>query len=167
MKLVYGIILLPVIILPAFRCSFKVPYVFCRVCPTECPWGMLRTVIFSGALFLNLFGRFWCTYLCPLGTIQERQARISKWNFKLPSWAGYSAYIVLILTIGIYSLSLAGSSLVGYFEAGYYIFIWKTMFAASAIFATAFFIPMFWCRYMCPVGTIAGICETIRRKNNK
>ena len=164
MKAIYGIIFLPVLILPAFRCSFKVPYIFCSICPATCPWGISRTIIFSAALFMNLSGRFWCSYLCPLGTIQETQTRISKWNLKLPSWAGYSAYIVLVLTIGIYSLSLAGSGQTGYFDAGYYVWVWKTMFIAGAIFTAAFFIPMLWCMYLCPVGTIAGICETLKRK---
>ena len=167
MKLIYGLIFLPVLILPAFRCSFKVPYIFCRVCPTRCPWGMSRTVIFSAALFMNLSGKFWCAYLCPLGTIQKGQARISKWNFKLPSWAGYSAYAALLLTIGIYSLSLAGSGPADRFAAGYYVWVWKTMFAAAAVFTAAFFYPMFWCRYLCPVGTIAGICEALKRKKDK
>lgn len=167
MKIIYGIIFLPILILPAFRCSFKVPYIFCQACPTKCPWGISRAFIFSGALLMNLYERFWCAYLCPLGTIQARQARASKWNFRLPSWAGYSVYIALLLTIGIYSLSLSGSRLTGYFEAGYYILVWKTMFAAAAIFAAAFFYPMFLCRYMCPVSAIAGICEALKKGKGK
>ncbi len=73
LKLIGGIIFLPVLLLPALRCYFKVPYVFCRSCPDKCPWGISRTIFFSTFVGLNLSGRFWCTAFCPLGTFQECQ----------------------------------------------------------------------------------------------
>ena len=70
LKLIGGIIFLPFVLLPAFRCYFKVPYVFCRACPDKCPWGLSRTFFFISFVGLNLSGRFWCTAVCPLGTFQ-------------------------------------------------------------------------------------------------
>jgi hypothetical protein len=162
-KLVYGIIFLPLLILPVFRCCFKVPYVFCRVCPNKCPWGMSRTFIFSAFLTLNLSGRFWCFYLCPFGTFQECQAQISRQNFKVPFRTGFLSYPILLLTVWMYSLTLLGSQIVIYFMAGYYEWVGTTVFIAASILITTFFIPKFWCRFFCPVGIIAELFSGIRR----
>jgi polyferredoxin len=157
LKLVYGIIFLPLLILPVFRCCFKVPYVFCRICPNKCPWGISRTFIFSAFLTLNLSGRFWCFYLCPFGTFQECQVQIAKQNFRLPFRAGFLSYPVLLLTVWMYSLTLLGSQIVAYFAAGYYEWVGTTVFVALSILAAAFVIPKFWCRCFCPVGVIAEL----------
>ena len=164
MKLIYGVILLPVIILPVFRCSFKVPYVFCRICPNKCPWGISRTFIFSAILTMNLSGRFWCFYLCPFGTFQECQVQISKQNLKVPFRIGFLSYPALLLTAWMYSLTLLGSQMAVYFAAGYYVWMERTVFAALAIITAAFFIPKFWCRFFCPVGIIAELTSILRRR---
>ena len=161
-KLVYGVIFLPLLILPLFRCCFKVPYVFCRVCPNKCPWGISRTFLFSAFLTLNLSGRFWCFYLCPFGTFQECQAQISKQNLKLPFPAGFLSYPVMLLTAWMYSLTLLGSQIVTYFSAGYYNWVITTTAVAASILAIAFFIPKFWCRCFCPVGIIADLTGALR-----
>lgn len=155
LKIVYGIIFLPLVLLPVFKCCFKVPYVFCRVCPSKCPWGISRTFILSSFLTLNLFGRFWCFSMCPFGTCQEYQLRFSKKNFQLLHNPGILSYPVLVLTGWMYSLTLLGSSMVAYFEIGYYTWVGSTILVAASIFIIAFFVPKFWCRYLCPVGAIA------------
>ncbi len=162
LKLICGVIFLPLILLPVLRCYFKVPYVFCRICPHKCPWGMLRTFILSSFFTLNLSGRFWCFYLCPLGTFQECQAQISKQNVKLSFRPGLVAYPALILTVGMYFLTLEWPQGATYFSVGHYSWIKITVFTASLIFAAAFFIPRFWCRYFCPVGTIADLISYLR-----
>ena len=163
LKLVFGIILLPLLILPVFRCSFKVPYVFCRVCPTRCPWGISRTFLFSSFLSLNVFGNFWCTSCCPVGTFQECQTQVSKWHLKLPSWISLTSYLALLLTLGMYFLSLSGRAQ-GYFQVGYYEWVGLTVSVAGLIMVAAFFIPKFWCRYFCPVGSIAGLTSSLRKR---
>ena len=45
LKIIYGILFLPVAFFPMLRCYFKVPYIFCKVCPRKCPWGELYTII--------------------------------------------------------------------------------------------------------------------------
>jgi len=163
MKLVYGIIFLPLVLLPVFMCYFKVPYVFCDVCPTQCPWGISRTFVFNTALLLNLSGRFWCVNLCPFGTFQECQTQISKRNFTLPSWVNLSGYAILFLFMGMYYLALLGSGALIYFEIGRYGWVVTTASVALLIIIAAFFIPRFWCRYACPVGTIAKLTSGFSR----
>jgi len=156
-KIVYGIIFLPLVLLPVFKCCFKVPYVFCRVCPSKCPWGISRAFIFGSFLALNLSGKFWCASMCPFGSIQECQAKILKPGRALSFRPTIMSYPVLLLTTWMYSLTLFGSGMVSYFIAGYYTWVWTTMLAAALILAAAFFVPRFWCRNLCPVGAIAGL----------
>ena len=160
---IYGILFLPVLLLPVFRCYFKVPYVFCRVCPHKCPWGILRAVAFPAFLLLNLSNRFWCTALCPFGAFQECQARVSPKRFKLPLWTELFAYVVLLLVTGMYLLVLFGASWAKFFEIGRYAWVEVSAGVAVLILMTAFFIPKFWCRYFCPVGTIAELTSSFRR----
>lgn len=160
---IYGIAFLPVVLLPVFRCYFKVPYVFCRACPHPCPWGILRVTGFPAFLLLNLSNRSWCTSLCPFGTFQECQTRICAKRFALPSWVECSAWILLLLTAGVYLLTLFGSPWTEFFEMKHYAWVETTLWAAAAILVLAFFIPKFWCRYFCPVGTIAEWTAGFRR----
>jgi len=157
LKLIGGIIFLPFILLPVFRCYFKVPYVFCRSCPDKCPWGVSRTFFFSSFVGLNLSNRFWCTAVCPVGTFQEFQAQLSKKHFKLFSWLSWLAYIILFLFFSMYFLTFFGSSLVRFFENEGYAWTAVSVSAAVLIVAAAFFIPRFWCRYLCPIGSIAEL----------
>jgi len=163
LKPVFGIILLPLVLLPVFRCWFKVPYIFCDACPAKCPWGISRIFLFNTAILLNLPGKFWCGNLCPLGTLQEYQAKISKQNFKLPYWTNVSAYAILLLFFVMYYLALSGSRALAFFEIGRYGWVTITAFAGSLILLAAFFIPRFWCRYACPVGTIAKLTSGLLR----
>lgn len=166
LKWIYGIFSLPVLLLPVFRCYFKVPYVFCRVCPNKCPWGILRSVAFPAFLLLNLSNRFWCVALCPLGTFQECQAQISPKRFKFPLWTELFAYLILILVTGMYLLTLFGSPWAEWFEMGRYAWVEVSVGAAIAVLFAAFFIPKFFCRYFCPVGTIAEVTEMFKRSKS-
>ena len=166
LKWVYGILFLPVLLLPIFQCYFKVPYVFCRVCPHKCPWGILRSVAFPAFLLLNLSNKFWCTALCPLGTFQECQVQISPKRFKLPLWIELSAYVVLLLVTGMYLLTLFGSPWVKLFEMRRYAWAEVSVGVAIVVLAAAFFIPKFWCRYFCPVGTINEVISSFRHSKS-
>lgn len=167
LKLIGGIMFLPVLLLPVFRCYFKVPYVFCRACPDKCPWGLSRTFFFSTFVGLNLSGRFWCTAVCPVGTFQECQARFSKKHLNLFSWLSALAYIILFLTAWLYLLTFFGSSWIESFEKGGYSWATVSLAAAVLMLATAFFIPKFWCRYFCPIGTIAELGSWFKHLFNK
>ena len=162
LKWIYGSIFLPVLLLPVFSCYFKVPYVFCRVCPNRCPWGMLRTFVFSSFILLNLSEKFWCSSLCPLGTLQEGQIGFSRKSFKLSAWMTALMYVVLFLVAGMYLLTLSESRWTEFFNLGRYAWVGGTALAALGIFVVSFFVPKFWCRYLCPVGAIAELSLHLR-----
>jgi polyferredoxin len=163
LKLIGGIIFLPVLLLPVLRCYFKVPYVFCRSCPDKCPWGISRTFFFSTFVGINLSGRFWCTTFCPFGTFQECQTQISNKHFK-PFWKlGVSSYVILFLVTGMYFLTFFGLQWVGLFELGEYTWAVVSVSAAVLIIVLAFFVTKPWCRYICPIGTIAELTFRVKR----
>ncbi len=171
LKLIGGIIFLPVLLLPALRCYFKVPYVFCRSCPDKCPWGISRTIFFSTFVGLNLSGRFWCTAFCPFGTFQECQTQISNKHFK-PFWQiGLSSYVILFLVIGMYFLTFFGLRRgIGLFELEEYTWAVVSVSVAVLIIGLAFFVAKPWCRYICPIGTIAELSfklKNLLRFNNQ
>jgi polyferredoxin len=164
LKLIYGIIFLPLVLLPFLRCSFRVPFVFCSICPTKCPWGISRGFMVNSFIALNLFGKSWCSGYCPLGTYQECQSQISKRHFKLPLWGNALPYVILAFAGGLYVLTLVKPRAALSFLNGYYEWVGATAAIATAIFLLAFFIPKFWCRYFCPIGAIAQI--TLRRTHS-
>lgn len=72
---------------PIFRCFFKVPYVFCHVCPRQCVFGYFRPYLVPAALLMNLRARHWCHHACPVGSLLQCQGggrRPPRWLVALP-----------------------------------------------------------------------------------
>ena len=125
---------------------------------------MLRTFAFSSFILLNLSGKFWCSGLCPFGAFQESQAAFLKQNFKLPAWTTVLVYIVLAVVAGMYLLTLFAPRWTEFFDLGRYAWVGGTALAALGVLAVSFFIPKFWCRYLCPVGAIAELSSNLKAK---
>ena len=60
--------------LPIFRCYFKIPYIFCHVCPRKCVFGIIRPYLIPAMLLMNIRKNTWCFHLCPIGTLQDTQS---------------------------------------------------------------------------------------------
>ncbi|MDP7140855.1 MAG: 4Fe-4S binding protein [Candidatus Woesearchaeota archaeon] len=157
LKIIYGLIFLPAVVLPLFKCYFKVPYILCRACPKKCPWGELVPFIVPSFLVLNLDRRFWCFKLCPFGTLQDYQSKVSKKRIKLPGWLKNLRYLVLLFTaIVVLSLIFKPDFYFGLF-IGTYEFYLITALVSLVIFILAFFIPRLWCNYFCPIGCVGDL----------
>jgi len=164
LKVIYGLLFLPAAIIPLFRCYFKIPYIFCKACPRKCPWGELRPIIIPSFLLLNLDRRFWCFRLCPFGTMQDYQSRISKIRIKLPKWLFYFRYLFLLFTITVILLVIFNQNFYLLFFKGDFHFVLGTFVAALIIFILAFFIPRFWCNYFCPIGSFGDLALKVENK---
>jgi hypothetical protein len=164
MKVIFGILFFPAVIFPIFKCYFKVPYIFCRRCPKRCPWGLLRPVLFPSILLLNLDKRFWCYNMCPLGTLQDYQNGIINKKIVLPKCLINIRYLFLALTfflaIKIWSNLHSGEF---FFKFTHNFYIWS-FGIAIIIFFIGFFIPRFWCNYICPVGCLGDISLKFKSK---
>lgn len=164
LKVIYGILFLPLALFPAMRCYFKIPYIFCKICPRKCFWGEITPVIIPSFIFLNLDKRFWCYKLCPFGTLQEYQCKVIKKRICLPKWLQHIRWLFLILTIAIILLSFyAKDSLQWFFRGTHHFYIWVTIISLI-IFLLAFFIPRFWCNYFCPIGSCGDLMLKVEGK---
>ncbi|MCK5283549.1 MAG: 4Fe-4S binding protein [Nanoarchaeota archaeon] len=152
-------VFLPFALIPLIRCYFKVPYVFCRVCPRKCPWGELRPFIVPAFLLQNLDCRFWCFKLCPFGTLQDYQCRISKKRICLPKWVKLVRYVFLAFTVFVVMALIFNLGKIegGFFFRGNFDFVLPTIIFSFVVLVLAFFIPRFFCNYFCPIGSFGDI----------
>ncbi|MEA2035912.1 MAG: 4Fe-4S binding protein [Nanoarchaeota archaeon] len=167
LKIVYGLIFLPIALFPAFRCYFKIPYIFCRQCPEKCPWGVLRPFIIPSFLLLNLDRRFWCYKLCPFGTLQDLQYKVSPKRICLPKWLINIRYIFLIFVIVVIVRVALNPEFYGGMFKGEYHFAIISFSVVTLIFLIAFFIPRFWCNYFCPIGSFGDLMLKVQNKISK
>lgn len=59
------------------------------------PWLALGTVLLVGVVF----GRLFCGWVCPFGTLQDWLYKIRSPKFAMPAWSGWIKYAVLILLV--------------------------------------------------------------------
>jgi len=164
LNITYGLLFLPVAFFPIIRCYFKIPYIFCRACPRKCPWGELRSFIVPSFIVLNLDNRFWCYNLCPFGTLQDYQSRISKIRLKLPKWLCYIRYLILLFTVTVILLLVFNENFYLLFFKGNYNLVLGTFITAILIFILAFLIPRIWCNHFCPIGSFGDLALKVEDK---
>jgi len=167
LKIIYFTIFLPVAVIPFIKCYFKIPYIFCKACPRKCVFGELRPFIIPSFLLLNLDKRFWCYKLCPCGTVQDYQAKMCKKRIRLPKLLNYSRYLILLFTVSMVLLLIFNENLKNPFFHGAYIISLVTLGVAGILFMLCFFIPRFWCNYICPIGTVGELGLRIEKEINR
>ena len=134
-------------------------------------------IIMGIVLLLTLvFGRVFCSFLCPLGAIQEwiralgRKLGIKK-DLELPIWLDkYARYFkYLILAMIIYFSYQAGDLVFRAYDPfnalmhlGEEV---EAKLAGYSILGVLLFVSLFskniWCRYFCPMGAALGIIKKV------
>lgn len=119
-----------------------------------------------------LFGRVFCSYLCPLGALQEWMRGLGKKigikkNFELPrSFDKYLRYLkYLILFVIIYFSFKFGDLVFRAYDPFNALMHLGEEFDAKifgysilgVLLLTSLFAKNWWCRYFCPMGAILGI----------
>ncbi len=158
-----------------------------NTCETYCPFGGLVAIFplakyraytcalteFNVALLVSLIvltfatKKSFCSWICPLGTVQEWIGRAGKKAFgryiRVPSmpdktlmllrYAVLIAVPVLTYTVWKYDLGFRA------FDPFYILFTWGghetaafSVYIVIGVLAAAFFLPFAWCRYLCPLG---------------
>lgn len=159
------VIFLPFVFYPVFRCYFKIPYIFCHVCPRKCIFGHLRPYTIPAVLLLNLEKRTWCYKYCPIGKLQDKQQSITAKKIVLPKFLSYTKYLFLLFIIVSYFIIKNKDSI-------FYNYFFKNIFSVSIIvliiaailFTISFFIHRFWCNYFCPIGSFGDLILKINEK---
>ncbi len=134
--------------------------------------------IFFAILLTSLvFGKAFCSWLCPIGYLSEIIAdvwkKIFKKNVQLPKWLDYPLRSLKYLLLGFlfYSVFFIMSvvAVKAFLNSPYnivsdikmwYFFIDISQFSLMVIgvlFLLSIPIRGFWCRYLCPYGALLGI----------
>lgn len=143
------------------------------------PAGMF---IFMAILLVSLvFGKSFCSWLCPVGFISELIGdfgeKIFKKKIKLPKWLDYPLRSIKYLLLGflVYSVFFLMSTIAvrSFLDSPYnlvsdikmfYFFadISRTaLIVIAALFLLSVVIRGFWCRFLCPYGALLGIMNFI------
>ena len=132
---------------------------------------MMGTVLAVGVV---LFGRLFCGYLCPLGTVTEwlgRAGRKCRCHFEPRQGAALDVVLraaKYILLFTIFYFTIQSSELFCKRLDPYYaiatgfkgeIVAWMTAVSVTLLFLGSFFVRMFWCRYICPLGAVSNILK--------
>ena len=119
-----------------------------------------------------LFSKLFCGYICPLGTVQDligkaRNAiHVKSIKIRNGSSADKALRIVkYALVFWIFYITVNASELFCKNLDPYYavatgfkgeITLWMSIVSISLVVLGSFFIDMFWCRYLCPLGAISN-----------
>jgi len=171
----------------ALKTGSVYPFLYCYGCPLAvgaCPIGALQnfTILRICPFYLlgilgvcgAIFGRAFCGWACPFGSFQDLLSVLSKKKRKLRPFT-YSKFIMLALVVGLAWFTLdtvfckfcPAGSLFAALPAPFYYLEWEwTLYFSIHIVTLILTILLvllfsrFWCRYLCPLGTI-GIFNRI------
>jgi polyferredoxin len=134
--------------------------------------------IFVSIILISLvFGKAFCSWLCPIGFLSELIAdfgeKIFKRRIKLPKWLDYPLRSLKYLMLGFlfYAVFIIMSevALKAFLDSPYnlvsdikmyYFFANISQFSLiviTVLFLMSIVIRNFWCRYLCPYGALLGI----------
>lgn len=119
-----------------------------------------------------LFSKLFCAYICPLGTVQDLLGKarnamhINSIKIRNGSVADKILRIIkYALVFWIFYMTVNASELFCKNLDPYYavatgfkgeITLWMSIVSISVVVLGSFFVDMFWCRYLCPLGAISN-----------
>ena len=119
-----------------------------------------------------LFSKLFCAYICPVGTVQDllgkarRSLKIK--GIKVSNGSASDKilrFVKYALVFWIFYMTVTASELFCKNLDPYYaiatgfkgeITLWMSIVSISVVVLGSFFIDMFWCRYLCPLGAISN-----------
>lgn len=134
--------------------------------------------IFAAIISMSfVIGKSFCGWLCPVGFLSELLYRAGKFispsSKAPPSWLDYTLgvakYLILAFFTFIIFFAMSAAALKVFLDGDYnkisdlrmfYFFARITPLAAfitASLFLLSYFIPYFWCRYLCPYGALLGL----------
>lgn len=135
----------------------------------SCALGPLNLSLFVGVIGLTLVAKkAFCSWACPIGFLSELLGklgmRITNGRFvpsdKVDKWLRLLRYVVLV--ISLYYTYKLGELILRGFDPFYIVFSgfghgtlgWISYATIAALTVGALAIPMFFCRYLCPLGAV-------------
>lgn len=130
---------------------------------------LLMIVVFTLVTTL-IWGRVFCSSLCPFGALQDMITRIvpKRWQRTVPAFihdrALYLKYVILALII-IMALVQSDISIFQYFEPFGTLFFYSTSIVLWTILLLILLasavVKRFYCRYACPLGAALGVMSLV------
>jgi ferredoxin-type protein NapH len=169
--------------------GFVCPFLHCYGCPFAafgCPIGIIQNFVIyrqvplfaigSLGVYGTLLGRAFCGWACPFGALHDLLSYLRGYkSFKVrPFW--YTKFIMLFIVLAaawyamdtIFCKYCPSGSLFGsipFFTLNPSISVGQPfyihMFTLALTIILAFLISRFWCRYLCPMGAIAGVFNKV------
>ncbi len=167
--------------LSAFACPVGVLANYAALLPVvgEIPYLLIGMLLLVGASVGSLV----CGWACPFGFLQDMLGWIVPRKLRLPSWIGYTRYVVLLgLVIGLpvilglkgipfeqQVISICRLCPAGALEAGVpysvqslaeghgWIMSWLKTSLLLLLLASALFVQRPWCRLFCPLGGLLAL----------
>ena len=167
------------------KTGFVCPFLYCHGCPFAafgCPIGILQQFVIDGqfplfavgslGVYGMIFGRAFCGWACPFGTLHDMLSPATRRREVRTRNHWYVKFIILFLTLALAWFALdtifckfcpSGSLFAAipfrllypdFAEFGLFFYI--HMFSLVLTIVLALVISRFWCRYLCPLGAIAG-----------
>jgi len=169
--------------------GFVFPFLYCHGCPFAafgCPIGVIQNfvtykqiplfTIGSIGVYGTLLGRAFCGWACPFGALHDLLSYLKgNKGFEIrPFW--YIKFIILFIMLGatwfamdtVFCKWCPSGSLFGAIpfliqnpsvSIGQPFYI--HMFTLALTIVLALLISRFWCRYLCPMGAIAGVFNKV------
>lgn len=131
---------------------------------------MMGVVLAAGVI---LFGKLFCSYLCPLGLVNESFVRLRR-VLKLKALTIKNGSVTdkilravkYILLFTIFYMTLSSSELFCKNFDPYYAFatgfkgeltVWMACISIGVLFLGSLLVDMFWCKYVCPLGALSNL----------
>ncbi|MBI3181041.1 MAG: AmmeMemoRadiSam system radical SAM enzyme [Myxococcales bacterium] len=164
-------LLLPVAAFPLARCYFRVPYLFCHVCPRPCVFGVLRPYAVTAGLLANLHGQRFCERLCPLGTLQGACERLAGRRARRIAglWVPRLAVLLFVAVAYFAARQDRGEGVEG---GPFFSFFFKNAFSpslwvlasAAALLLFSLFVRRPFCEALCPIGAASQALGKLERR---
>lgn len=134
-----------------FLCPFRMPYLYCFICPIRCVWYRIRGWVLLLALGLNIRRGLFCNQLCPFGTIQVLLSKIVCKKIQMPKLIPSFKYIGLVLILLIIMFTKTpvafGYKFIGLLSSQ--ILITKMKWLLLGIFLLGMVLSIFSYRFFC------------------
>jgi len=172
------------------KTGFVCPFLYCHGCPFAsfgCPIGVLQNFIIDGqfpffaigslGVYGTILGRTFCGWACPFGSLHDMLSPKNHRREVKTRNHWYVKYAILFLTLVLAwfasdtvfcKLCPSGSLFAaipfrliqtGFGEFGSFFYI--HMYTLALTVFLALMISRFWCRYLCPLGAMAGAFNKI------
>lgn len=123
-------------------------------------FSLVACAIFAGIIVITLlFGRFYCSLVCPFGILQEFMALLFRKNNSFQKNLPVKYFISAL----VFGVLIGGSALLLRYIDPYTVFggavslnIFKILFCVL-VFVLVFFKNRYFCTNICPVGAILGL----------